>query len=84
MVKATVTVCFGHQNHGEGNGLLPSPCVFGTKTMVEAMVSCLHHVFVAPQPACLHRVFISPKHTRSMVKATAFCLPRVFFAPKQW
>ena len=56
------TVCFWHQNHGEGNGRLPSPCVFGTKTMVKATAACLHRVLLV---------------TKTMVKATAPCLHRV-------
>ena len=37
-------------NHGEGNGRLPSPCVFGTKAMVKATAACLQRVFLAPKP----------------------------------
>ena len=80
------TVCFWHQNHGEGNDRLPSPCVFGTKTMAKATAPCLHRVFLAPKPWRRQRQLFSQCFfgTKTMAKATAPCLHRVFLAPKPW
>ena len=87
MVKATAACLhrvFLAQNYGEGNGRLPSACLFGTQTMVKATAACL---------CCWHEnhgegngrlpspcVF----STKTIVKATAACLHRVFLAPKPW
>ena len=71
----------GRQNHGEGNGRLPSPSAFGTKTMVKATAACFHRVLLGTKTmvkataACLHRVVLG---TKTVMKATAACLHRVF------
>ena len=74
MVKATAacfTMCFWHQNLGEGNGRLPSPCVLQRPLAFAVCFGHQNHGEGNGRPCVFG--------TKTMVKATAVCFHRVFW-----